>query len=337
VKHDLDAAIREAARVRGGPLVTDDAKRELIANVLAEPQDAATPSPASETSGRSHPFSLVGQRSIAFAIPAIVAVAAIVLSLGLGTSPSGSPATALANAIERLVRVSPHVLAEAPGWKMEAASQTSAGRGEIRFFKGGGEPTRYLDGGILVTEVERAQLEWRSRPAGAGRVPGPGRGYVFEGTAPVLGVRARVFRHVFHPSPAAQRRSIWDPTQLFFGERKEYVAIWAQSGRALTFRSSAPDRRAFEHRLGSLALVTGAEWHRALPGHRVRHKEFAVAEDPAEGVLAPHCTRPISPADVPAEERPQARAYNYICRNPALSTGFQGDAASPATTGNDRK
>jgi hypothetical protein len=221
---------------------------------------------------------------------------------------------------------------------MEAASQTSAERGEIRFVKEGKRPTRYLDGGISVTEVERAELEWRSRSAGAGRVPGPGRGYVFEGIAPVLGTRARVFRHIFHPSPAAQRRSIWDPTQFFFDMGTEYVAIWEQSGRALTFRSFAPDRPAFEHRLGSLVLVTRVQWLRALPGHRVRHKESAVAEvvaeNPAEGELIPHCTKPISPADVPAAERRQARAYNYICTNPALSTGFQDDTA---TTGDDRK
>jgi hypothetical protein len=287
---DLDAV--ESLRL-------DRAKRDLFAEIVAEPEqsvgEAPAPPPPPPRRLRLRP------RRIALG-GAFAAAAAIAVVLGIGLGSGSSPSPAYGAALVRLAKFSPHILLGLPGWKAEAAYEVDGRLGSIHFHEGGRrQPINLLGGRIQVFLVPSAELQWSSV---SGSEPGRStRRWRFAGTAPVLGAQARIF---------ASRRS---------GRLgHEYVAEWMQSGRHLAFRSETSSQGAFERRLGALHLVDRDAWLAALPGHLIKAGGLIASESWGEpstsSVTVSHCEDPL-PASILASAPPtQLRTYEHFCGYP---------------------
>ena len=297
-RRDVEASIAEAGRVERTALSTpglEEAKRELLARIVAEPRGGPEPEPgATNLAGGRRAARLPRRRYLAFGA-AVAAATVVLLGGGIGEGPAGSPTPALGAGLARLTEVSPHLLLGASGWQVEGATQTKDNRGVIRFFRGDGEPVAYLDGRLAITFVARARLEWRA-DAPPVRVHAPNPDFTRLAEVPALGATARVFARAIRG----------------FGVR-QYVAVWPQAGRYLKFRSFAPSLTAFEHRLVSLRQVSRAAWLRALPTHLVRHRELTLLEEPTEKLIVFHCGRPLSPALAARRGNPKVRYFEKQC------------------------
>ncbi len=301
---EVDAAIGEAYRI--DPTVVespglDEAKRELLARIVTEPQEEAERAPTTE----ARPTGRVGahvprRRYLALGASVAAAAAVVLLVVGIGVGPAGSPTPALAAKL-RLTAVSPHVLLEAPGWRIRGASEVEGRRGSIHFLHGTGELIPYLGGRLSIAFQAAAELRWRSAfPTARVHPPSSVRArnseFVFVAEAPTVGATARVFART-----APEYRA------------RQYAAVWIQDDRYLKFRSFAPSLTAFEHRLASLRLVSEARWLHALPTHLVRRKDWAAVEAPGSRKFVPHCDRPLPPALAARDRNPRVRLFQRVC------------------------
>jgi hypothetical protein len=311
-RREVDAAIGEAYRIDRTVVESpglDEAKRELLARIVAEPrQEEAERAPTTGvSSNRGLGARLLRRRYLALGTAIGTATAIVLLVVGIGVGPTGSPTPALATKL-RLTAVSPHVLLEAPGWRIRGASEVEGRRGSIRFFHGTGELVPYLGGRLLIAFQAAAELRWRSAPPAA-RVHAPGSvraqhsDFVFVTESPTLGATARVFARSVPKYRARQ-----------------YAAVWIQGGRYLKFRSFAPSLTVFERRLASLRLVSRARWLHALPTHLVRLKDWAAVEAPGGRRFVPHCGNPLPPALAARNDRPRVRFFKSFCRR--IANGF---------------
>jgi hypothetical protein len=303
-KRDVEAAIGEAYRVDRAPFESpglEEAKRELLSRIVAEPQEVA-PAPVA-TAGPIAERHGIGQwrgRYLALG-GAVAAMAAILLlAIGIGAGPAGSPAPALAKNL-RLTAVSPHVLLDAPGWRVEGASEVAGSRGTIRFSHGDGELVPYLGGRLSIAFEAAAELRWRSnlppvRVHPPDTVRATSSDFAFVTRASALGATVRVFARAVPPFRVRQ-----------------YAAAWVQDGRYLTFRTFAPSLGAFVRRLSSLRRVSRDRWLHALPTHRVRGKDPGVIEAPGRRTFIPRCDPPLPPALAAREGNPKVRQLRRWC------------------------
>jgi hypothetical protein len=302
-EHDVDIAIREALRP-DPPLAESpgirEARRELLARIVAEPQKGPEPAHGADR-GRRERFGggLPRVRYLALGSAAATAAAVVLLAIGIGAGPAGSPAPALAANL-RLTKVSPHVLLGARGWRIEGAIEAEGNRGSIRFSHGG-RMSPYLGGRLFFSFEAAAELRWRSNSP-------PWRIH------PPSAVRARKIEFL----PVGEARALGAAARVFArtvpGNGRQYAAVWIQSGRYLKFRSYAPSLAAFKRRLASLHLVGGARWFHALPTHLIRHKDWGPTEAPARVTFKPFCDRALPPAFAAREDLPKVRLFRRACR-----------------------
>jgi hypothetical protein len=301
---EVDATIRTALRLERPEVESAgmrEAKRELLAGILAEPQEGFE-SELGERRGFRGRLALCLPRVRYLALGSAIATAAVVvlLAIGIGAGgPAGSPAPALAANL-RLTAVSPHVLLGARGWRIEGAVEADGKRGSVRFSHGGGKMAPYLGGRLLFSFQAVAELRWRSNsPPWRIHPPSSVRARKFEfaavGEARALGATARIFARTVP------------------GHGRQYAAVWIQSGRYLKFRSYAPSLAAFKRRLASLRLVSRARWFHALPTHLVRHKDWGPTEAPARVTFTSSCDRALPPAFAAREDLPKVKLFRLIC------------------------
>lgn len=304
-KQDIDAAIGEAYRVDRAAVERtglDEAKRELLAQIVAQPAVQVEPASAAKVRrfARRRGARPLRGRNLALGGAVSAMAAALLLAIGVGAGPAGSPSPALAANL-RLTKVSPHVLLDAPGWRMEGASEVEGYRGSINFSHPPGKPVSYLGGRLSMTFEAAAQLRWRSAAPGERAHPpslvhAPSSGFAFIADAPVLGASARVF---------ARTVPRW--------RVRQFAAVWIQSGRALQFRSFAPSLAAFERRLASLRVVSRRSWFQALPDHLVSAKDRATLEAPGRMTFVPDCDRPLPPSLAARDDLPKVRWLKSLC------------------------
>jgi hypothetical protein len=285
--------------VAGLPL--GEAKRELYEAIVARPQEG--PRRVGAASPGSPPALPRRSRLPRLAIAAVAALAvlgAFISGLFDGSSGSG---TALAAARQRLARVSPHLLLEAPGWEMQAAEQSGAGEGRIEFAVDDLEQHGFLGGRLQIETQSVARLTWRvqSPQAPRGR---DGRQRTVA-TAQVPGARAlvRAFgREEISGLPSRRARELGLPAE------RSFSAVWLDAGLHLRLDSTAPNAESFVRLLGSLRKVQGPTWLRALPRRMKLIGGRPIAGIPlAEWQIAFHCG-PLSAA-LTAREDPALVAY----------------------------
>ena len=222
----------------------------ILRGILASGEPGSAPAPRSR-SPRRRGFALAG---------AVAAVAAaILIAASSGRGPGGETEPALGAGLARLVKVSPPILLQAPGWRMESAEETSPATGSTRFFHG----------------AESAELRW-----GPGSMAGReqairARGAALLTTAAALGTEARVY------------------TRLNRGhELREAIALFERRGRVLELRSHVSDIPAFKARLGALRDVETGTWIEALPPKIVNRTDSISGTDGWEAVSAKPSPRP---------------------------------------------
>jgi hypothetical protein len=242
-RSEIDAALRGSNPAPPNALERLDlerARREHLAGVAEEPRGGIElPALLSGAQPTRPTFPAARPRRLALTFAAsAVAMASIMLGFGLGSA--GSPAPAL-GALERLAKVSPHVLLDAPGWRAEAAYRVDGKVGVLSFHRAGGATV---------------EVRWRSAPARARDTP-PSSGALALGTRSVLGAPARIYVRVLRGSP-----------------EREYFAVWTQAGRQLQLRSTATSAGAFEHTLAALRLAGRDAWLAALPRRLVKRGKW---------------------------------------------------------------
>jgi hypothetical protein len=276
-----------------------EAKRELYKAIVAEHDEEPATGGAHERSTRRP------QRSrrayLALGACALATVAAI--TAGVITGPSGS-GTALAAARDRLVRVSPHLLLEAPGWQMQAAEQTGPGEGKIEFAADDFEQHGFLRGRLQVQTQSVARLSWQPQRS-ARRSWLRLRAAAAVHTAEVPGATALFHALNQQLIPGVDRRHERD---LGLRADRSFSAIWRAGGWHLRFDSTAPSAPAFAQLLESLRTVSGRIWLRRVPRPMRLIGGRPVAGTPlSELQIAFHC-RPV-PAPLAAREDPAVVAY----------------------------
>jgi hypothetical protein len=187
----------------------------------------------------------LSRRPIALAGAAAVAAAVFLVAFSTGGGPVGRPATAAA-AIEHLANVSPTILVEGDGWRIEGASETYGREGSMSFIRGTRPQSDLLEReGPGFAFSRFAELLWRA--ASAREVLGEFTSdYLRIGSAPVLGTRAQLLRG----NPG--------------GKFEEYIAIWDDGGRALLLRGNYTDVSVLRKRLSALRVVAADRWAAAL-------------------------------------------------------------------------
>jgi hypothetical protein len=259
-KREVDAALADAARVDRAALAgpgLEEARRELLERILAQPQEARpTPALATGRGGRRLGAGLRGGY-LALGTALGAAAAVVALAIGIGAGSAGAPSRAFGADLARLTKASPHLLINGRGWRIQRASLVTERGGTIEFFREAGGGLLPLSGRGRNPAAARAELKWSFGATGAaGRDPG-GAELVRVAKAPAIGVTAHVFAV---PGPGSGGR--------------RYEAVWSQGGRRLEFGSVAPSLAAFERRLVLLRLVPGTSWMRELPSHDVRSREL---------------------------------------------------------------
>lgn len=237
----------------------EQARREHLAGIGEEGRGEIAP-PRTSTSPRlrlpSFPAVLRPRLGLALGAAAAIAAAAVMLGLGLGST--GAPTPALGAVLQRLAKVSPHLLLDAPGWRAEAGYRVDGGAGFIRFRRPG-------DGGS-------AELAWRAAPTAATRPAGPRTEPLASSAA--LGTRAAIYAR--KPPGTTER---------------EYYAVWSNPGRILRLSAKAPSLGAFARTLSDLHRVGESAWLAALPRRLVRRGEWFSPEQFACAPSGPDGTR----------------------------------------------
>jgi hypothetical protein len=297
---DIDAAVRAVDPVDPdavGALPLAEARRELFAGIVAEPQEL--PAKTGEWVGRARGRRRPVRRGAYLALGGVAAVAcALVLVVGgSGVGPAGSPA--LGAGFVRLADHSPHVLMKAPGWRMFAARQEDSGEGAMEFSHVG-KRRAYLGGHMFIEPASTVVLEWQAPPP-SGPIHRPSRDASFIGTVVALGAKARLY----------VRHEAAEPG--FIPIRKtEYGAIWDRAGRRITVHSDAPSLTLFKSRLSALQTVGRRPWLAAVPGHLVTRGRTISALAPGEGTIGFRCV-PLTPALAAGEPNYVVAFYHRQC------------------------
>jgi|GEM_PF-6756785 len=299
-KGDVERVIEAAdpvdpASVAGLPL--EEAKQELLAGIVAEPQECPPPVGGANTGRARRRWLPRPSRAANLALggAASVACALVLVLTGTVIGPAGSPSPALGAALTRLVEASPHILMKLPGWEMQSAKQTSATEGTIEFAADDLSKRVFLEGRLRIETQSTARLEWRSLEQGD-RI-GPLRGSRLVGTVPVLGAMVRVYL-----------------SDDELGPQHGFHAAWDQSGRRMTLSSFAPDFESFASRLSALRSVSRAAWLGAVPSHLKLINGRAIAGLPlSEQSIALRCGNPLTPALAAREKRSLVNFFNRQC------------------------
>jgi hypothetical protein len=262
-RREIDAAVGAAYPPRLEELEElplDAAERELIAAIVAEPQEVQVNCPGScaepVRSARAvngNRFRQIRRRYGGLCAAGAVTIAAFFGVVNFGGDRGGAPAPAFGAELVRLAKASPLVLLDAPGWHVAYAAEGSKVKGVMHFFYDGSPTIGSAAGENPPAIGERsAKLRWRvgrltERMYGRGEYPA----LAFIGT-PLLHGRALVFHIKGHPG------------------HFDVTATWEDHGRVLAFRSTAPDLVTFKQRLSALRRVGATAWLSALPSSGVQ-------------------------------------------------------------------
>jgi hypothetical protein len=240
-QRDIDRGLSAAyplSRAEIAEMPLDSAERELIAAIVAEPQEAQPPPTAPARRPRH-----AGRYAALFAAAA-AAGALLLVVFGSGTGPAGAPAPAYGAELLRLAEISPHIVLAENGWKIVVAEESQAIEGFTIFQRGAFQP----GGGPEPGPQRVAKFRWHSISVQKRSEEIASHGAVAVATAPVLGgTPAQVYTY-----PHAGKHVF------------EAVALWDQGGRAFEFRASVPNVAAFERRLADLERVGREAWLAAV-------------------------------------------------------------------------
>jgi hypothetical protein len=285
----------DAAAVERLPL--DDARRELLAGIVSDPE-ARELEPAAPRRSRPRWRWPVRRSRLALGAAFAGAAATALVVLGIGLGAGGAPSQAFGAALERLARFSPNLLLDIPGWRVEAAYEVGGELGTIHFHRAEKEPESRLGGRLVFYGVESAQLEWKAgKPAAS-----PPPTVVLLGTQPVLGHEARIYVR-----PARHGAS-----------DRWFYAVWSQSGREIEFSSFTDTRRSFDRLLSNLRLVDRDAWLGALaPGGLVTKGGWAASkpwgEPASSAVRVSGCGKALPETVRTGATRSEVQSYEYRC------------------------
>jgi hypothetical protein len=237
-KREIDSGLAaayplERATIEELPL--DSADHELLAAIMAEPQEAG------EVVGTPRRRPRLVRRSVSVAAAGAVAAAVFLAAFGTGGGSPGSPTPAYGAEQLRLAKISPHILLDPAHWRVAVTESLKALEGWTE-FQHGQELSQ-------APPPERlAKFRWHVVSLDKRKAWIVSQGAEMVGTAPVLETTAQVytFPHRTHGLIVA-------------------TALWSQSGRAFEFRTSVPSQAAFERRLADLERVDKDTWLAALP------------------------------------------------------------------------
>ncbi len=237
-KRDIDSGLAAAyplSREAIEKLPLDTADHELIASIVAEPQEPAV-APREPRRPRRTARRLGG-----LAVTASAAAAIFLAVFGVGGGTPGTPAPAYGAELLRLAKISPHILLDPSNWRVAVTESLKALEGWTDFQHGATIRDDLPPGQLARFRWHSISLEQRERQVLS-------HGAEMVGTAPVLDTTAQVytFPRRTHGLTVA-------------------TALWSQSGRAFEFRTSVPSVPAFERRLADLERVDKDTWLAALP------------------------------------------------------------------------
>jgi hypothetical protein len=234
---DIDSGLSAAyplSREAIEELPLDIADRELLAAIMAEPQEASV-SPR-EPRRRSRAARRLG----GFAVTGAAAATIFLAVFGVGGGAPGSPAPAYGARLLRLAEISPHILLDPSEWVITVTETSKALEGWTEFQRGKAWQDDPPLGRIAKFRWHSVSLEKREAEVLA-------HGATATTTAPVLGTTAQV---------------------LTYRQRAEGLllatALWDQGGRAFEFRTAVPDMAGFERRLADLERVDMDTWLAAV-------------------------------------------------------------------------
>lgn len=274
--------------VRLDGLDMETMEADLFADL--ESERPATSPLVADALPRRHPRRL----AFAFAGVAIAAILLAVVLLAGGTS--SHPSRAYGAELVRFAELTPLLLLEGPGWRVEDVFQyrgREGTEGQMEFLTGKPVPDESLyvheDGtvtGLLPAAVRQRKVEltWRHGNLAetihyARRVPHPHGQHWIE--LPVLGTTAQV------DTRADFYANLGGP-----GDRR-MVAYWTEDGYVLEMRASVPDQAAFEERLDWLAKVDSQTWLDAMPAQVVKAAEHdAAVREMLKGIPVPSTFEP---------------------------------------------
>lgn len=293
-RRDVDAIIAgsnpvDIDAVESLPL--GEAERELIAAIAAVP---ATPPSRGSFGAReaqkeprdgegwvqrrllgrgAHP----GRRSLALGGAVATLAAAVLIVGGAGGGTTAGPDAALGDDITELLKASPTILLDAPGWRVYKLDEPFQSQGIVNFYRSSA-PLNEPEGAKGFAELQwsaeplRKRIQaLRSRPRVlrelAQRESIELAPYLQrETTAPVLGTTAKVF---IHPESS-------DSPLL------EGAAVWMHRGRVFQLRSFTANVADFKRRLASLREVGYRAWRAALPARIEKRGRGIFAADPEQ-------------------------------------------------------
>jgi hypothetical protein len=304
-ERDIDAeikAVNPAELTEVERLRLEAAKDDLFCAIVS---DSGEPEPKSGGRRRWRPGFGTRRRGLALGAAMCAAGAAALLLLAIGLGSAGAPSKALGAPLERLAKVSPHVILDAPGWRAEAGFEVGGESGSIHYHQAAG-PTwaRQLGGRLKIAAVESAQLDWRV--AATASPARPNSKAVAIGTSIALDSSARIYSRAIPGSPD-----------------RTFYAVWVQSGRELQFSSTTPSRESFERRLSALRTVDEAAWLATLPeGRLVRSGGWFTSKgwgEPATSAIAvKRCDAPLPDSVRAGAPRSALRIYAQQCGHTQL-------------------
>ncbi|HEX6666411.1 MAG TPA: hypothetical protein VF081_07440 [Solirubrobacterales bacterium] len=262
----LEAELRAAnpvSREVVDAMALEEGEEEMLAAIAAEmePQPRIEGSRRSGAGFRDWLGGLqLSRRPIALAGAAAVS-AVFFVAFSTGGGPAGRPATAAA--AERLAKVSPTVLIDAEGWRIESAGEAHGREGSMTFIRGDVPQSVLLERESLGAALGRAaELQWWNSSARQRIGELASAGYVRIGSAPVLGTRAQIYGG----NPGSKYQ--------------EFVAIWDDGGRALALRGNYLEVGVIRKRLSLLREVAADRWAAELRGEVVKTKAGVSVQPP---------------------------------------------------------
>ncbi len=216
-------------------LALDTADRELIASIVAEPQESPV-----ALRGPRQPR-LTARRLGGLAVTASAAAAIFLVFFGVGGGAPGSPAPAYGARLLRLAEISPHILLDLPNWRPVVVESGQALEGWTEFERGEVARRDPPPQQVAKFRWHAVSLQKREGEVVSNRA-------AEAGIAPVLGTSAQVYTYPGRPRGFLLATALWD-----------------QGGRAFEFRAAVRDIGEFEQRLAALQRVDKATWLAALP------------------------------------------------------------------------
>ena len=267
-KREIDTALAAAypvSRAEIEDLALDAADHELIAAIVAEPQEAPAirPETAGDATAVSHTPKAGAWRSRktgrygGLLAAGACAAAIFLIVIGTGGGPASGPAPAYGAELLRMAEISPHILLEEPGWRIVVAEVAHATEGMTDFHRGSGSEDDAGPIGSHPHPQRYARFRWHSTSVAKRTREITAHGGVNAGTAAVLGTTAQVYTYPPRGGNGAEASA---------GEQSafEATALWNRGGRAFEFRTTVPDIAAFERRLADLRSVGSGAWLAAI-------------------------------------------------------------------------